>query len=91
MNSQLVDCTSTFDEPRGWALAWEGTALTEAQGRASSNGRDQLVKTEGWARQWTTFVQLEQPVSQNGNGMSSFGSPKSWALAWDSFALEGTD
>jgi hypothetical protein len=80
-----------FPEPRGWALMWEGSALsgTEAQEvRHGSVGEAQGAAV-GWMLHWEQFALPETggPVSSNGYGKNGFGRPQGWALQWDGFAL----
>jgi hypothetical protein len=72
-------------EPKGWALHWDGSALSQAdtQERESGSRRarcDRFVLSGS-----------EMQASENGNGVSVFARPRSWALEWDGFALAEAD
>jgi hypothetical protein len=72
-------------EPRGWALHWDGSALSQADTQERENG-SRRAKCDGFA--WSGF---EMQASENGNGVSAFARPRSWALEWDGFALAEAD
>jgi hypothetical protein len=72
-------------EPRGWALHWDGSALSQANTQARENGgrRARCAKF--------ALPRFEMQASENRNGVSVFGRPRGWALEWDGFALAEAD
>jgi hypothetical protein len=77
--------SETFDEAWGWALQWEGSALTDWEDRASGRGN-------GRARQASGLQNLlAADGSRPNNGTdAAFREPRGWALGWDAEALSST-
>jgi hypothetical protein len=72
-------------EPRGWALNWDGSALSQANMQERENGG------RGARCDSFTLSEFEMQASGNGNGVGVFARPKSWALEWDGSALAEAD
>ena len=78
-----------FSEPRGWALAWEGTALFPAADCASPDGDDRQVPDPDSALPWRHVAAVRLSPYTNGNGRNGLAGPRGWALNWEGAALDG--
>ena len=70
---------------RGWALHWDGSALSQADTIERENG-SRGARSDGFA-----LPRFENQAFENGNGVSAFARPRSWALEWDGSALAEAD
>ena len=72
-------------EPGGWALHWDGTALSQADTPERENGSR--------GERWDAFAssRFEMQASEKANGWSVFARPRGWALEWDGYALAEAD
>ena len=70
---------------RGWALHWDGSALSQADTIKRENG-SRGARSDGFA-----LPRAEIQASKNRNGSSVFARPRSWALEWDGSALAEAD
>jgi hypothetical protein len=85
-NTLMSDREATRSaEPRGWALHWDGSALSQADTIERENGS----RRDRWDAFGSSRFEVRAP--ENGNGRSAFARPRSWALAWDGFALAEAD
>jgi hypothetical protein len=72
-------------EPRGWALHWDGSALSQADTQERENG------SRGARCDRFALSGFEMQASEKGDGVSVFARPRSWALEWDGLALAEAD
>jgi len=77
--------TSDSPETMGWALQWEGVALSDVEARLPRNGNGRAHGTVRWEQLETTVATAEWP--NNGSGPTSFPQPRAWALQWHGPAL----
>jgi hypothetical protein len=77
--------TTRSAEPRGWALHWDGSALSQASMQERENG-SRRARCDRFALSGT-----EMQASEKSNGVSAFARPRGWALEWDGFALAEAD
>ena len=70
--------TTTFEEPRAWAVEWDGSALLAAQ--QPQPARE--IETVTWRRM---ALPAAPATSRNGEGV--FADPRSWALGWEGTGL----
>jgi len=70
--------TTTFGEPRAWAMEWDGAALAAAA--------EPRPVSQAPAVTWRRMsVPPATSVSRNGAGV--FSDPQAWALGWEGTGL----
>ena len=77
--------TSDSPETMGWALQWEGVALSNIEARLPRNGNGRAHGAVRWEQLEKTVATAEWP--NNGSGPTSFPQPQAWALQWHGPAL----
>lgn len=84
-----MDSLNAFEEPRAWALQWEGAALSSEAGEPLPSTGPQRAWTPRWRH--VDLPRAGGLVSSNGHHPGGWREPRAWSLAWDAtVALNGT-